>query len=591
MWGPNADAEFVPVTVTCIQRSHVSVKQIKPGQTATLALEAAPAAGPLPDNSANQINSDGRNATVSPVVANTPFNAADQHIKDTGYSEKQQQGGMHDSEYGRASHTTAAGTSIALADHSRLLDSLITPDVLLDGSQMDDDDYHHDDAKDDDDNGSDNDSMTHDSSGFDFDLTGSDLTEPDGADPLTPAAVHSAPSQASISSSSTTDVMTMSASTYSLGSVSRSESADRLVKDSSADACIHANSRLGIAAHEAATPDGLGQQLLFTQTPHTVQPSAAVSIYMQPPSSSLSYSRHPAAPLSIPSSPISLGSSPPNWRKGAVLLDCGAAPRTSWEFEAVLVLLGGHWPPRGLLSGCWPPCMDEQLVQGVSEGSYSGSPPGTGPDVRDTGSGCTSGSDTSPGAARLPAHTRQQLQEGVKHAGMDADTATAATAMPGPCRSLPKDRRKKFDYAYVIHCNSVRQVAKVQHMQEIWDESHQQQADDVNNQQQQQQPVLGMPTRSSVLSHKAQLSGSIQAAAALLQSAHGVSSDRDSGEAKSARSSDWGGASDVGSVVHVRFRFAHRPEWLKVGSRLIARDRSDGHVAAAGFMKSVALEP
>lgn len=30
-------------------------------------------------------------------------------------------------------------------------------------------------------------------------------------------------------------------------------------------------------------------------------------------------------------------------------------PRAVWRFEAVLVLLSGHWPPRGLLSGCWPP--------------------------------------------------------------------------------------------------------------------------------------------------------------------------------------------------------------------------------------------
>ena len=41
--------------------------------------------------------------------------------------------------------------------------------------------------------------------------------------------------------------------------------------------------------------------------------------------------------------------------QGAVLMDAGAEPRVTWEFEALLVLLSGHWPARGLLSGHWPP--------------------------------------------------------------------------------------------------------------------------------------------------------------------------------------------------------------------------------------------
>lgn len=45
----------------------------------------------------------------------------------------------------------------------------------------------------------------------------------------------------------------------------------------------------------------------------------------------------------------------PNARKGVVLLDLSTPTCTSWEFEAVMVLLNGHWPARGLLSGRWPP--------------------------------------------------------------------------------------------------------------------------------------------------------------------------------------------------------------------------------------------
>ena len=57
----------------------------------------------------------------------------------------------------------------------------------------------------------------------------------------------------------------------------------------------------------------------------------------------------------VSSSPALAGPAPPNARKGMVLLDPSMHSRTVWEFQAVVVLLNGHWPPRGLLSGCWPP--------------------------------------------------------------------------------------------------------------------------------------------------------------------------------------------------------------------------------------------
>ena len=44
------------------------------------------------------------------------------------------------------------------------------------------------------------------------------------------------------------------------------------------------------------------------------------------------------------------------WLQGTVLLDMAMQPRAvCGRFEAMLVLLSGHWPPRGLVSGCWPP--------------------------------------------------------------------------------------------------------------------------------------------------------------------------------------------------------------------------------------------
>jgi hypothetical protein len=75
------------------------------------------------------------------------------------------------------------------------------------------------------------------------------------------------------------------------------------------------------------------------------------------------------------SSPALVGPSPPNARKGMVLLDTAMHTRTVWQFEAVIVLLNGHWPPRGLLSGRWPPKPDTPDTV-LSTSSLSESPLG-----------------------------------------------------------------------------------------------------------------------------------------------------------------------------------------------------------------------
>jgi hypothetical protein len=192
---------------------------------------------------------------------------------------------------------------------------------------------------------------------------------------------------------------------------------------------------------------------------------------------------------------------------------------------------------------------------------------------------------------------------------------------------------KRFDFAYVVHCNSIRQIARVVCMRELRQHAADQEADsaDVHSsnsknetvsstdptghgiaeQQQQQQQQQGLRQ----LQQHCGLTASIRAAAALLQGAASApaSSDKegshDSASGDSSSGGDGGGcrqrlraaraaaaagssgsssaarrSSDAGSVVSVRFRFTHRPEWMQAGARMIVRDRSDGHVAAAGFV-------
>eukprot|EP00798_Chlamydomonas_sp_ICE-L_P006226 gene6226-2843_t len=77
---------------------------------------------------------------------------------------------------------------------------------------------------------------------------------------------------------------------------------------------------------------------------------------------------------SPPLASMMLGASPRS-RKGAVLLDAAARPAAMWVFEAIFVLLGGHWPARGLLTGRWPPQGGEVLGpqrQGAERGGTAG---------------------------------------------------------------------------------------------------------------------------------------------------------------------------------------------------------------------------
>jgi hypothetical protein len=324
----------------------------------------------------------------------------------------------------------------------------------------------------------------------------------------------------------------------------------------------------------------------------------------------------------------SLGCSPSNWRsKGAVLLGAAAAAKTYWEFEALLVLLGGHWPARGLLSGCWPP---EELTATADTTLPPSPPPPPQRPGREAAAAAgtqqytpVQGDATEPVTAAAAAGTEQDnpVQGDAATEPVAPAAATAAGASVRQ-RSSKQQRSKRYDYAYVIHCNSIRQIARVVHMREMREEQQQEPPNSAVNSSgssssssclasckaaDESSPgyTATVGQQQAQLQHCAGLSASIQAAAALLQgqigsdggSGGGAESGSNSGDrtraTRGSSSSRHGrgrgrlAPGDLGTVVAVRFRFTHRPEWMQVGARMIVRDRSDGRVAAAGFVTAL----
>lgn len=134
--------------------------------------------------------------------------------------------------------------------------------------------------------------------------------------------------------------------------------------------------------------------------------------------------------------------------KGAVLVDASAgeqAPQGVWEFEAEVVLLpGGHWPPRGLISGRWPPVESQRVAASSSSSDAS----------------CSTACPF--------------LKAGGAAPGRSEGVATPAAPLDEGCTREQRRRRKvkqrrMSKYTHVIHSLATRQAATVIRVQELGD--------------------------------------------------------------------------------------------------------------------------
>ncbi|GIL59837.1 hypothetical protein Vafri_14551 [Volvox africanus] len=577
--GPTAAGDFTRVVVRQLQRSHVQVKQVRAGQTCTIAISPAVAPQPVASSAAATAAANGgafprrREELLlgtSPGMGPMAAAAAAASIVADG-NNRVSSSGFEDA-------LAAAQTALELC--------------LAGGSDEDD-------------------------GGADDDLFGFDASDGPASPPARRAKVASP--QPTLGAAAQP---TFYDSSFGEEAISMSTSMRHL--HSTTSFCVGGETGAGVAAPAATAGSGATVTTLSTSAP----PPRTFSLGVTP----------------SPFSGVASRS------KGAVLLEPALQPRTSWTFEAVLILLGGHWPPRGLVSGRWPPagddevdaamqelesqletrCLDPQTASESSQllqhssssngpptsgrsgsmtpasgGAADGSEVGVGEKVGSDGDGSSSGSkrdtglligalsDVGGGATGVAAMTTERENEHVVSSRVPKKTAVGGDK--AGCRRRRQRTGTACSYVTVVHCGSVRQPAQVLMVQELIDE--------VPANEPRPEGARSSPYSCPDL----RISASTRAAAALLHSASvafpaghlhpplPATAADGSGTSASLSSLQPPGAQqpildhDLGCLVRVVFRWQHRPEWLREGAKLLVRDRGDGRVAGAGFVRRVLL--
>lgn len=129
------------------------------------------------------------------------------------------------------------------------------------------------------------------------------------------------------------------------------------------------------------------------------------------------------AGLAVDGDPIAMG----RGRKGTVLLDQRMEPQATMEICALMILTNGQWPPRGLVTGRWPP----------------------GP----------AGEDAFCGEAKAADRAGPQRTGRVGERGDGAEAGGGGGSSRG--------RSRKPRYVHMVYCAATRQEAEVLEMREV----------------------------------------------------------------------------------------------------------------------------
>ncbi|GAX84840.1 hypothetical protein CEUSTIGMA_g12261.t1 [Chlamydomonas eustigma] len=304
---------------------------------------------------------------------------------------------------------------------------------------------------------------------------------------------------------------------------------------------------------------------------------------------------------------LTLSTSPPNSRKGAVLLDevlLSCTGPATMQFEAVVVLLGGRWPARGLVSGRWPPLEVPSLSHSFTEK----------PDARQskvstdvsmplTNSGFLSHQSEQLCASRPHSHVDGGcvMEPGYRQSGSMVEERLDSSISSSRLRQASRSRGGG-GHTVIVHCGSVRQAAQVLWMQELENPFHEGADSDVVSGELDSKKYCGIRATAAILHHgSSEVAGPSGGSTTTAWSSVNEGSSNSSGVDEMVAGEREGGRGrvgknavrkgvDVGSedlrgcIVKLCLRFMQRPEWLREGSKLIIRDRADGHIAGAGFV-------
>lgn len=226
----------------------------------------------------------------------------------------------------------------------------------------------------------------------------------------------------------------------------------------------------------------------------------------------------------------------PRIRKGSVLLHSSMQPQACDTFQALIAVLGGHWPEEivGVVQeDCTNDCtllpaFPSSTLSLASSSSFEAQ-----------ASGCCSGNESSSDPKLVVIDT-----------GSDRDRQSIEGSLRRSLSQRSQRSQRPCAFQFMCHCGGVRQAAQiVEHHSVGYEEVHESLKEEWGR------VLAGAEAARGVLLKRVATGAGAHPAASILPTAKVV------------------------------FRFLHRPEWVLPGSRMIFRDRGSGKVAGIGVVE------